>query len=200
MYTAFIAGFGIGGGLIIAIGAQNAFVLSQGLRRSYPVMVAFVCALCDALLILAGVAGLGALIAASPFWTNLMAWGGAAFLFWYGFRAFRSLLSEDHALNREKGQGNGRMGILSATLAITLLNPHVYLDTVVLVGTIAAQYEDTLRPYFALGAISASFAWFFTISLGAAWASPYLARPATWKVIDGLTGVVMWTVAISLIT
>ena len=198
MINAFLSGMGIGAGLIIAIGAQNAFVLGHGLRKTNPVMIAFICALCDALLILIGVAGLGALISNSELLTDIMAWGGAAFLFWYGFKSFRSLLS-NHQLDREKAERKSRKEIIFITLAITLLNPHVYLDTVVLLGGIAAQYEDTARPYFAVGAIFASFLWFFTISLGAAWLSPYLARPITWKIIDAITGCVMWLVAITLI-
>ncbi|MDV7338877.1 LysE/ArgO family amino acid transporter [Terasakiella sp. A23] len=196
--SAFLSGMGLGASLIIAIGAQNAFVLGQGLRKNYPLSIALVCAVCDAILIVLGVAGLGSLIASSPLWTNIMAWGGAAFLFWYGLRSFQSLFS-DHSLKQDRGEGKSRKEILLITLAITLLNPHVYLDTVVLLGGIASQYEDTARPYFALGAVIASFLWFLTISLGAAWASPYLARPITWKVIDAVTGCVMWLVAVTLV-
>jgi len=198
MFSTFLSGMSIGAGLILAIGAQNAFVLSQGLRKTSPVLIAFVCAVCDATLIYLGVAGLGGLIAASPFWSELMAWGGAAFLGWYGFKSFRSLFS-DHALIDKKGQGTSKKNIILTTLAITLLNPHVYLDTVVLLGAIGAQYEADIRWLFTLGAITSSFIWFFTLSLGAAWASPYLSRPITWKVIDFITGVVMWSVGLSLI-
>lgn len=196
--NAFLSGMGLGASLIIAIGAQNAFVLTQGLKKNHHISIAFVCALCDAVLIFLGVVGLGALISASPFWTQVMAWGGAVFLFWYGFQSFRSLFTSHH-LKQDKAEGRNRKSILLLTLAITLLNPHVYLDTVVLLGSIAAQYDDTFRPYFAAGAITSSFAWFFTIALGAAWLSPYLARPTTWKVIDGMSGCVMWFIAISLI-
>ncbi|NVK18115.1 MAG: amino acid transporter [Methylocystaceae bacterium] len=196
--STFFSGMGLGASLIIAIGAQNAFVLTQGLKKNHHISIALVCALCDAILIFLGVAGLGSLIAASPFWTNLMAWGGAVFLFWYGYKSFKSLFS-DHSLKEDSAIGRGRTGIIGLTLAITLLNPHVYLDTVVLLGSISAQYEESQRMHFAMGAILSSFLWFFTISLGAAYLSQYLARPLTWKVIDGLTACIMWFIAITLV-
>lgn len=198
MFSTFLSGFSIGSGLIIAIGAQNAFVLGQGLRRTSPILIALICAGCDAILIFLGVAGLGSLIANSMFWSELMAWGGAAFLAWYGFKSFRNLFL-DHALRQEKEIQISRKNIILTTLAITLLNPHVYLDTVVLLGAIGAQFDPDVRPIFTLGAITASFSWFLTISIGAAWASPYLSRPITWKVIDFITGTVMWTVGLSLV-
>ncbi len=138
MLLTYVTGFGLGGGLIIAIGAQNAFVLGQGLRRNHPVMVAFVCALCDAVLIAAGVAGLGTLIAAYPLLTTVAAWGGGAFLIWYGFGAFRRLF-ETETLSEKAISKTGWQAVLSTTLAVTLLNPHVYLDTVVMLGGIGGQ-------------------------------------------------------------
>ncbi|KZB73031.1 MULTISPECIES: LysE/ArgO family amino acid transporter [Thalassospira] len=198
MLLTYVTGFGLGGGLIIAIGAQNAFVLGQGLRRNHPVMVAFVCALCDAVLIAAGVAGLGTLIAAYPLLTTVAAWGGGAFVIWYGFGAFRRLF-ETETLSEKAISKTGWQAVLSTTLAVTLLNPHVYLDTVVMLGGIGGQYPPDARIGFALGAMSASFVWFFAIALGAAWLAPYVARPITWKIIDGLTCGVMWLVAYSLL-
>jgi len=198
MLLTYVTGFGLGGGLIIAIGAQNAFVLGQGLRRNHPVMVAFVCALCDAVLIAAGVAGRGTLIAAYPLLTTVAAWGGGAFLIWYGFGAFRRLF-ETETLSEKAISKTGWQAVLSTTLAVTLLNPHVYLDTVVMLGGIGGQYPPDARIGFALGAMSASFVWFFAIALGAAWLAPYVARPITWKIIDGLTCGVMWLVAYSLL-
>ncbi|MFH1803694.1 MAG: LysE/ArgO family amino acid transporter [Pseudomonadota bacterium] len=198
MIATYLTGMGIGGGLIIAIGAQNAFVLGQGLRRQYPVMVAFVCALCDALLIAAGVAGLGTLIASWPVLTQIAAWGGAAFLIWYGFGALRRVFA-DESLSAQTPAIAGWRTVLSATLAVTLLNPHVYLDTVVMLGGIGGQYPAEQRLLFALGAMTASFVWFFAIALGASWLAPYVARPITWKIVDGLTCAVMWLVAWGLI-
>jgi len=198
MISAFVSGLAIGAGLIIAIGAQNAFVLGQGLRRQYHVMVAVICAICDILLISAGVAGLGSLISSSPVWTDIMAWGGALFLGWYGFQSFKSLFS-DHKLKQDKSHGKSRREIFFYTIAVTLLNPHVYLDTVVLLGGIAAQYDTQDRLYFGFGAACASILWFSLISIGAAWASPYLQRPITWKIIDAVTGLMMWSIALSLV-
>ncbi len=198
MLLTFATGFGLGGGLIIAIGAQNAFVLGQGLRRHHPVMVAFVCALCDAILIAAGVAGLGTLVATYPILTKIAAWGGAAFLIWYGYAALRRLF-ETETLSESDVRQTGWKAVLSTTLAVTLLNPHVYLDTVVMLGGIGGQFPTDERLTFALGAMSASFVWFFAIALGAAWLAPYVARPITWKIIDAVTCAVMWLVAYKLI-
>ncbi|MDG4721011.1 MULTISPECIES: LysE/ArgO family amino acid transporter [Thalassospira] len=198
MLLTYATGFGLGGGLIIAIGAQNAFVLGQGLRRNHPMMVALVCALCDAILIAAGVAGLGTLIAAYPLLTKIAAWGGGAFLIWYGFGALKRLF-ETESLSDSSNAQKGWKAVLSATLAVTLLNPHVYLDTVVMLGGIGGQFPADERLGFALGAMSASFVWFFAIALGAAWLAPYVARPITWKIVDGITCIVMWLVAYSLL-
>lgn len=198
MLLTFATGFGLGGGLIIAIGAQNAFVLGQGLRRNHPVMVAFVCALCDAVLIASGVAGLGTLVATYPILTKIAAWGGAAFLIWYGFAALRRLF-ETETLSESDVKQAGWKAVLTTTLAVTLLNPHVYLDTVVMLGGIGGQFPADERLTFALGAMSASFIWFFAIALGAAWLAPYVARPITWKIIDAITCAVMWLVAYKLI-
>ena len=198
MLLTYATGFGLGGGLIIAIGAQNAFVLGQGLRRNHPLMVAMVCALCDAILIAAGVAGLGTLIAAYPLLTKIAAWGGGAFLIWYGIGAFRRLF-ETETLSDDTRSKKGWKAVLSTTLAVTLLNPHVYLDTVVMLGGIGGQYPADERLGFALGAMTASFVWFFSIALGAAWLAPYVARPITWKIVDAITCAVMWLVAYSLL-
>ena len=198
MLLTYATGFGLGGGLIIAIGAQNAFVLGQGLRRNHPLMVALVCALCDAILIAAGVAGLGTLIAAYPLLTKIAGWGGGAFLIWYGIGAFRRLF-ETETLSDDTRSKKGWKAVLSTTLAVTLLNPHVYLDTVVMLGGIGGQYPADERLGFALGAMTASFVWFFSIALGAAWLAPYVARPITWKIVDAITCAVMWLVAYSLL-
>ncbi|OKH89778.1 LysE/ArgO family amino acid transporter [Thalassospira sp. TSL5-1] len=194
MLLPYATGLGLGASAIIAIGAQNAFVLSQGLRRNYPVLIALVCALCDAVLIAAGVAGLGTLVASYPPLTKVAAWGGGAFLIWYGCSAFIRVF-QDEKLTETSNSTKGWRAILTATLAITLLNPHVYIDTVVVLGGIGGQFPATERLAFALGAISASFIWFFTIALGAAWLAPYIARPITWKIIDTVTAGVMWMVA-----
>ncbi|MEO1017034.1 MAG: LysE/ArgO family amino acid transporter [Pseudomonadota bacterium] len=194
----FVQGLALGAGLIIAIGAQNAFVLAQGLRRQHHVLVAAICAFSDALLILAGVAGVGALIASRGWLTQLAAWGGAAFLFWYGLAALRRVF-QTAALHEAATSVRSKRAVVMATLAVTLLNPHVYLDTVVMLGSIGSQFQDEQRTAFAAGAMSASFLWFFGLALGAAWLAPYVARPITWKIVDTLTCFVMWLVAFELV-
>ena len=195
----FFSGFGLGGSLIIAIGAQNAFVLRQGLRRHYPLLVAALCVTCDWVLILLGVFGFGAFVARFPVLTSIAAWGGAIFLLAYGFSAFRSAARpKGMALDDERLVVSWQRVVL-LTLAVSLLNPHVYLDTVVLIGGIAAQYQADSRPYFAAGAMLASALWFFALALGARFLTPLFRRPAAWRVLDGLIGVIMWLIAFSLI-
>ena len=186
--------------MIIAIGAQNAFVMNQGIRKEFTLMVPLVCALCDAILITAGVAGLGVLIESSPFLLKAASWGGGAFLLWYGFRNFRSAFMRRDGMSVEGEGGRSRKQILLMTLAITLLNPHVYLDTVVLLGSVGSSFPEAQRLYFALGAISASFLWFFILSLGAVRLAPLFKRPVTWIVLDVLIGIIMWRIAWGLLS
>ncbi|MFU8881854.1 MAG: LysE/ArgO family amino acid transporter [Rhodobacterales bacterium] len=191
------AGFGLGLSLIMAIGAQNAFVLRQGIRRSHVFAVCLACAASDAVLIAAGVAGFGRLTQALPWVEPVMRWGGAAFLIAYGARAFMSAWRGGAVLVVE-GRATEAFGpVLATCLALTWLNPHVYLDTVVLLGAVAAQYEDRLG--FALGAMTASFAFFFTLGYGARWLAPLFARPQAWRVLDAGVGVLMWMIAASLL-
>ena len=191
-------GFALAMGLIAAIGAQNAFVLAQGLKRHHHAVAAGVCCLCDTVLILAGIAGLGTLISQSDLLMHITRYGGAAFLFTYGAIALKRAVRPAR-LAPAGPNVSGRRAIALTTLAVTLLNPHVYLDTVVLIGSLGGQIPAADRPYFAAGAVSASLVWFTTISFGAARAAPYLARPATWRIIDLLTAVVMAAVAIGLL-
>lgn len=194
----FAEGFALGGGLIVAIGAQNAFVLRQGLRRQHVFVVCTLCFVADAALIAAGAVGVGTLVAANPWLTRAAAWGGAAFLGWYGVRSFRAALDPGRLEGSGEAAGDRRRAI-SATLAFTFLNPHVYLDTVVLVGGLAGQYAAGPRAVFAAGAIVASFAWFYGLGYGARLLAPAFRRPATWRVLDLVIGIVMWTIAGSLI-
>jgi L-lysine exporter family protein LysE/ArgO len=192
-----IAGFGLGLSLILAIGAQNAFVLRQGIRRSHVFAVCLTCALSDALLIAAGVAGFGSLAQAVPWIETVMRWGGALFLIAYGARALLSAWRGGAALSVEGGAVEALGPVLATCLALTWLNPHVYLDTVVLLGSVAAQYEDRLR--FAIGAMTASFVFFFTLGYGARRLAPLFARPQAWRVLDLGVGLLMWTIAAALI-
>ncbi len=195
MQTA-LAGFGLGLSLILAIGAQNAFVLRQGLVRSHVFAVCLTCALSDALLIAAGVAGFGTLTQAVPG----LEWGmrlfGAAFLLWYGLRSLIAAWRGGETLRAEGSTQSLRAALLTC-LALTWLNPHVYLDTVVLLGAVAAHYDDRLA--FALGAMTASFVFFFTLGYGARGLSPVLARPGAWRVLDVLIGLLMLVIAGSLL-
>ncbi|MDP2803008.1 MAG: LysE/ArgO family amino acid transporter [Phreatobacter sp.] len=191
-------GFLLGLGLIVAIGAQNAFVLRQGLMRRHVLVVTTLCALSDALLILVGVAGLGALVARSPVLLTIATLGGAAFLLGYGALAARRALYPARLTAAPTEQaGLGR--IVAATLAFTFLNPHVYLDTVVLVGSLSARYEGDVRVAFAGGAMTASFLWFYALGFGARLLAPVFARPAAWRILDGLIAVIMVAIAVSLL-
>lgn len=176
-----LQGFGLGAGLIIAIGAQNAFVLRQGLKRQYLFVTAGISTLCDAILILLGVGGLGALIASVPALTVIATWGGALFLLFFGLRSFRSAVGTSSLDTGKASAQPMRPGsTILAVLAFSLLNPHVYLDTVVLVGSVGAHYHANERVPFALGAILASCTWFFGLAYGSAWLAPLFRRPLAW--------------------
>ena len=195
----FLQGFGLGAGLIIAIGAQNAFVLQQGLKRQHVLATALVCTLCDALLIVLGVAGLGVLIAQNPLLTAIATWGGVLFLFFYGLRSFWSALRPG-VLDAEQSRLEGatlRATVL-AVLGVSLLNPHVYLDTVVLVGSVGGRYPPVERLAFAIGAICASLSWFFGLAYGSAGLAPLFRRRRAWQLLDIGVGCVMWMIAGSL--
>ena len=186
-------------GLIIAIGAQNAFVLKQGLMKNQVFATALFCAFVDALLIGVGVGGLGSLFTSSPILLFVAKWGGAAFLIWYGYRSFRSIF-RSQALHLKAG--NEDRPSLKATLltlaAVSFLNPHVYLDTVVLLGSIGSQFTSAERPFFAAGAMIVSFIWFFSLCYGARLLAPLFQNPKAWKVLDFLIGCIMWAIALSL--
>lgn len=197
MMSTFLPGFGLGFGLILAIGAQNAFVLRQGLRGEHVFLVCLVCAVSDAFLIGAGVAGFGALALAFPWLEVAMRYGGATFLIAYGGLAFRAAWTGAAALKAADPVQAGLGGTLATVLVLTWLNPHVYLDTVALIGSVSAQYPDRLT--FAIGAISASFVFFFTLGYGARILQPLFARPRAWVVLETGIGLVMWAIAIKLI-
>jgi L-lysine exporter family protein LysE/ArgO len=196
MTQAGLAGFFLGFSLILAIGAQNAFVLRQGLRRAHVFAVCLTCAVSDAILIVAGVAGFGALAEAVPWLEPVMRWGGAAFLTVYGLRSLIAAWRGGAALEAGAGAGSLRAALLTC-LALTWLNPHVYLDTVVLLGSVSAQYEDKLA--FGVGAVLASFTFFFSLGYGARGLAPLFARPGAWRVLDAGVGLVMLAIAVKLI-
>ena len=195
-FEAAAAGFGLGLSLILAIGAQNAFVLRQGLRRSHVLLVVLTCAVSDAVLIAAGVAGIGRLTEAVPWAVDLFRWGGVAFLLGYGALRFRAAWIGGETLAAAEGTGSARAAFL-ACLAFTWLNPHVYLDTLVLVGSVASGWPGS-RLAFGAGAVAASFVFFFALGYGARLLAPVFARPVAWRVLDAAIGVLMWTLAAGL--
>jgi L-lysine exporter family protein LysE/ArgO len=198
--SAFAQGWLMMAGLIVAIGAQNAFVLRQGLARSRVGLVVGLCAASDALLIALGVFGLGTSLAAAPALQELLRWGGALFLAGYALRAgLRAWRGTPQALVNVGGASAGLSTTVASTLALTYLNPHVYLDTVLLLGTVGAQQPGALRAAFAGGAALASAMWFATLGFGAAALSPWLQRAAVWRAVDATVAVVMAGVALQLV-
>jgi L-lysine exporter family protein LysE/ArgO len=196
MLTSALAGFAASAVLIIAIGAQNAFVLRQGLRREHVLPVVVVCALSDLALISAGIAGLGAVVTARPAAVTAIRWVGAAFLLGYAALAAKRALRPAALTTTDRPPATLRATLLTC-LALTYLNPHVYLDTVLLLGSVAQQHPH--RWLFGVGAAAASMVWFTALGAGAHRLGPVLARPAAWRVLDGLIAVVMAGIAITLL-
>ena len=197
MWHSYLNGILVAFGLIMAIGAQNAFVLAQSLRREHHLSVAALCVVCDALLVTLGVFGLATVLTQSPLLLSIARWGGGAFLLYYGALALHRAV-RPQSLDQQQDSGpRSRRAVLLSALAVTLLNPHVYLDTVLLIGSLGAQ--QAVPGAYALGAASASLVWFFTLALGAAWLAPWLARPATWRLLDLLVAAMMFSVAAQLL-
>jgi L-lysine exporter family protein LysE/ArgO len=200
LLSATATGFALSASLIIAIGAQNAFVLRQGLAREHAGAVALFCAAADALLMTAGVLGMGQAIAAMPGLASAMAAIGAVFLAGYGLRALMRAWRPSALHAGTQAPTRSRTQVLAQAAAFTLLNPHVYLDTVLLVGSVGAQQPaGALRAAFLFGTCVASFAWFFALAYGARLLAPWFERPAAWRVLDGLIGLTMWALAAWLI-
>lgn len=185
--------------LIIAIGAQNAFVLRQGLRGEHVLAVCLACAISDAILITIGVTSFRTVSDWLPWFEPVMRYGGAAFLLWYGVKSFMSALRSNDALAADVSQSTKDLfRTLIACLAITWLNPHVYLDTVVLLGTISTQFTDS-QGAFAFGAIMGSFIFFFALGYGATKLRPVFESPAAWRILETLIALVMWIIALKLL-
>ncbi len=183
--------------LIVVIGAQNAFVLRQGLRGEHVGAVVAVCAAADVLLIAAGTAGLGAIVGSHPTALAVARYGGAALLLWLGVAAARRAVQSEH-LDPATSAPVALRAVLTTALALTFLNPHVYLDTVLLLGTLAAQHDDS-RWWFAIGAMAASCLWFSALGFGAARLRPLLARPRAWRILDAAVALVMLAFAVRLL-
>ena len=194
---ALISGLFTGLSLIVAIGAQNAFVLRQGLAGKFVFPVAMVSAFLDATLIILGVAGLGALLESVPFLLGLVRWLGAGYLVWFGVSSLRKANSGQSM--EVSGQGPATLGrAVIATATFSLLNPHVYLDTVVFLGALASQFGDN-RWWFAAGASVASILWFFGLAYGAKALSPYVANPRFWRILDTVIAFIMFALALGLV-
>jgi len=196
LLSALLTGLALSASLIIAIGAQNAFVLRQGLAREHAGAVALFCALSDALLMSAGVLGMGRAIRAMPQLADAMAAAGAVFLAAYGLRALLRAWRPGALHAAAQAPIRSRALVLAQAAAFTFLNPHVYLDTLLLVGSVGAQQPPGgLRAAFLAGACAASFAWFFGLAYGARKLAPWFERPAAWRVLDAAIGLTMWTLA-----
>ncbi|MDR6556783.1 L-lysine exporter family protein LysE/ArgO [Arthrobacter pascens] len=197
--SALATGFGAGLSLIVAIGAQNAFVLRQGLRREHLAPIVAVCVASDALLIAAGVAGVGALIQAAPLALVIVRWAGAAFLLAYAFFAARRALKPSGLSAAATSSRSTLAATVGTAVALTWLNPHVYLDTVVLLGSLAADHGEQGRWPFAWGAIAGSTLWFSLLGFGARYLAPVFARPGAWRVLDGAIALLMLALAAFLV-
>lgn len=194
----YFAGLSMGLSLIVAIGAQNAFVLRQGLRNAHVFWVCLTCALSDLVLILLGVTSFARIAAVLPWISPVMRYAGAGFLAWYGFKSLRAALRSNAALEAAKGAEEGLKKTLLACLAITWLNPHVYLDTVVLLGTISTGFKHA-ETSFAAGAVTGSFLFFFALGYGATKLQPVFARPSAWRILDCAITLIMWGIAAKLV-
>ena len=196
---AYATGLSLGLSLIVAIGAQNAFVLRQGLSGAHVALVVGVCVLLDVALMSAGVGGVSTVLNRSPWTLDAVALAGAGFLGWYGFGAAQRAWRGESLVAASSATAGSARRVLAQTLTVSLLNPHVYLDTVLLVGTVGAQQPHGLRLAFLAGACSASLGWFVSLGFGARMMAPVFARPAAWRALDALVALVMWTLATALL-
>ncbi|HHR6052195.1 arginine exporter ArgO [Providencia alcalifaciens] len=198
MFTIYFQGALLGAAMILPLGPQNAFVLQQGSRKQFHLMSALLCALSDTILIIAGVFGGSALLSQSELLMALITWAGVAFLVWYGYEAFRTAMTPDDSVLQLERKMMTRWKVVVTLFAVTWLNPHVYLDTFVVLGSVGGQLESQLRPWFTAGALTASFVWFFLLAMLAAWFSPILNKPRSQRFINLFVGCVMWFIAFQL--
>ena len=198
LLTSFFQGFGTGGGLIVAIGAQNAFVLSQSIRKNHQMLIALICIFCDVLFISLGIAGLGSTVAQNPILAKWVSLGGAMFLFYYGWNALKSAIRGGR-LDAEERESQSIGVVILATFGVTLLNPHFYLDTVILLGSISSSFQDQERLFFWGGAVTASSLWFISLSLGGRILAPIFQKELAWKILDSIIWITMWSIAASLL-
>lgn len=202
MFSIYLKGLTLGASLIIAIGLQNAFILRQGLKKRFVFASALTASLCDVALIGAGVLGFGTLVEALPGLLTLIRYAGAAFLIVYGAKSFLAARKPQH-LETESATTLGTPDSLKKTvlilLGVSLLNPHVYLDTVVLIGGLSASEGDIGKYWFGAGAMTGSFLWFFALAYGSGFLSPLFEKPKAWQILDLVIGCVMWGIAAGLL-
>jgi L-lysine exporter family protein LysE/ArgO len=196
--SVYVTGLLTGLSLIVAIGAQNAFVLRQGLVGEHVFAVSLACSLSDAALIALGVTGFRQIAVAAPWFLPAMRYGGAAFLIWYGARNLYSALRSSEALTAEEARSASLSQTLAICVALTWLNPHVYLDTLMLLGAISTRFPGQ-ETSFASGAMTGSFLFFFSLGYGAKWLRPVFTSPTSWRVLEALVAATMWTIALRLI-
>ena len=194
----FVEGFLMAAGLIVAIGAQNAFVIKQGLTRQHLFLTAIVCSLLDAFLITLGVGGFGEILSQFPVAISISRYFAIVFLVIYGAISFKHAFQKEQLKKSDEPSKRSVKRLLMMLCALSLLNPHAYLDTVILLGSVAAQYEGNEKLWFGVGAVSASFVWFFSITYASRFLAPLLAKPIAWKVIDCIVGFIMWGIALGL--
>ena len=199
LLNVFFTAFVLAAGLIMAIGAQNAHVLRQGIAGHYVGITVILCAFFDTVLMTSGVFGFGWLLTQLPMLEDVARVGGAVFLLWYGSRCVRSAMAPLSSVSVESRVATSLPAAIATVSAFTLLNPHVYLDTVVLIGSIGGQYEGTARTVFAVGAFTASWVWFIALGYGARLVRPYFENPRAWQVLDGFIALVMFAIALSLL-
>ncbi len=197
-FSTYMTGLMMGLTLIVAIGAQNAFVLRQGLRGEHVFAVVLACALSDAILITIGFTAFRQMATILPALEPAMRYAGAAFLFWYGAKSLQSALGPANALVAASSNASPLSTTLATCLALTWLNPHVYLDTVVLLGTISTQFPGAEKAFWA-GAVTSSFLFFFSLGYGARWLRPIFANPQAWRILEGVIALTMWLIAIKLL-
>ncbi|WP_421196238.1 L-lysine exporter [Aeromonas jandaei] len=198
MFATTLQGFTLGLAMIIPIGAQNAFVLSRGIHRNHHLLTATLCSFCDLILIGIGVFGGATVLSASLIGMALLTWGGVLFLSWFGVRSLRSAWRGSQVGLADSPHQMGAKSVLAMTLGVTLLNPHVYIDTLMLLGSVGSQVAESLRPAFAAGAMLASLVWFYSLALGAAALAPWLAKGRVQQGIDLLVGIIMLILALQL--
>lgn len=199
MYFALLKGFVSSASLIVAIGAQNAFVIRQGLLQNHLLLTALICSLIDAVLITLGVLGFGQMITTYPLLIGITKFFAIVFLFIYGIASLKSVFKSKTLENEKTDDAPSRKKTILLLLALSLLNPHVYLDTVILLGSIAAEHPLNEKLYFAIGAVGASFSWFFSLSYGSRFLAPFLCHAFSWKIIDAIIAFIMWAIALNLV-